>query len=137
MFEERLLDRIARLEDPQTGNSEPDLKRAIASVIQYLQRMLNTRQGSVPIADDFGVPDMTNFQGKDLSDTAHGMADIIRRFISRYEPRLDKVRISFEPEDRDVLSLRFKLEGVLVRKNQAPVVFETVVKSSGRVEVSD
>lgn len=136
MFEERLLDRIAHLEGRHAGAPEGGLNQAIDSVIRHLQRMLNTRVGSVPIADDFGVPDMTSLQGEDFADTAGGMAQVIRRFIARYEPRLDKVRVSIEPEGKDVLSLRFKLEAVLVRNNQAPVIFETVVASSGRVEVN-
>jgi len=136
MFEERLLERIARLEVPRTASAESGLNRAIDSVIRHLQRMLNTRLGSVPIADDFGIPDITSFQGEDLADTTTGIAEAIRRFIARYEPRLDKVRVTVEPEGKDVLSLRFKLEAVLVRNNQAPVIFETVVASSGRVEVN-
>lgn len=135
MYEERLLERIANLEAPPGRKQRTDVSRAVDSVIHHLQRMLNTRQGSVPIAEDYGIPDMTNFPAQDLAGAGKDIAGAVRDFIRTYEPRLDKVRITFERRDEDLLSLRFRLEGILVRQNKMPVLFETVVDADGKVNV--
>jgi len=135
MYEERLLERIAGLEDPSGRKRGTEASRAVDSVIRHLQRMMNTRQGSVPIAEDYGVPDMTNFPAQDLAGAGKDIAGAIRDFIRTYEPRLGKVQVVFEQRDENRLSLRFRLEGILVREKKMPVLFETVVDADGRVSV--
>jgi len=135
MYEERLLERIADLEAPSGRRKGTGVSRAVDSIIRHLQRMMNTRQGSVPIAEDYGVPDMTNFPAQDLAGAGKDIAGAIRDFIRTYEPRLDKVRVEFERRDENMLSLRFRLEGNLVRENKIPVLFETVVDADGKVSV--
>lgn len=137
MFEERLLERIGNLEIPAKDKTGTVVTRAIGSVVRHLQKMLNTRQGNVSIAEDYGMPDFTSCQGDSMADTCHRMRGVIKQFIEKYEPRLDKVRITFEPDENNVLLLRFKLEGVLVRENKVPVLLETVVDSSGKVAVTN
>jgi type VI secretion system protein len=137
MFEERLLERIGNLEVPAKDKTGTVVTRAIASVIGHLQKMLNTREGNVSIAEDYGMPDFTDCQGESLADTCRRMRGVIKQFVEKYEPRLDNVHITFEPEDNNALCLRFKLEGVLVRENKVPVMLETVVDSSGKVVVTD
>ena len=136
MFEERLLERIANLEVNNGNSNDTPAARAVASVIRHLQKMLNTRRGSVSIAGDYGMPDFTNFPGESMTDTCRKMTAVIKNFVEKYEPRLANVRISFEPEENNALSLRFKLEGVLVREGGIPVMLETVGDSSGKVVVS-
>ena len=46
----------------QADNSRTHVTQAEAltqSIVAHLQRILNTRQGSVPIDTEFGVPDFT------------------------------------------------------------------------------
>jgi len=135
MYEDRLLERIAGLEEPAGRRRGTDVSRAVDSIIRHLQRMLNTRQGSVPIAEDYGIPDMTNFPAQDMDGAGRDIAGAIRDFIRVYEPRLDKVRITFEQREENMLALRFRLEGVLVGENRTPVMFETVVDAGGRMTV--
>ncbi len=137
MFAERLLERIANLEVAGDKHRQTAGARALNSVVGHLQRMLNTRRGSVTIAPDYGMPDFTNFPGESMSDTCRRMSEVLKRFIEKYEPRLGNVRISFEPEKNNALSLRFKLEAILMREDRIPVMLETVVDSSGKVVVTD
>ncbi len=135
MFEERLLERIGNLEAPVEDGDQTAASRALASVIRHLQKMLNTRQGNVSIAEDYGMPDFTNYPNESISDTCRRMTAVLRDFIEKYEPRLGNVHISFEPGENSALSLRFKLEGVLVREDKMPVMLESVFDSSGKVIV--
>jgi type VI secretion system protein len=101
--------------------------------------MLNTRQGSVLIADDYGMPDFTNFPVDDLSKTAAEMEQIIAGMIRKYEPRLHGVRIHFDPTPGDMHSLRFRLEAQMIdplnRDRTVPIGVETIVTTEGKVRI--
>lgn len=136
MFEERLLERIGNLEKVSGEKTGTTMSQAVDSVIRHLQKMLNTRQGNVAIAEDYGLPDLTNYPGDSLTDICHHAKGEIKRFVEKYEPRLGNINITFEPEKDNVLRLRFKLEGLLLRENKAPVMLETAIDSSGKVVVT-
>ena len=139
MIEESLLERIRHLEEMPTVRGTRDLSLGVRSVMNHLQKMLNTRQGSVPIADDYGMPDLTNFPGEDLTAAADELQQIIKKVIQKYEPRLEKVEILFEPRPGDTSLLRFKLEGAVGndRSGFIPVVLETVVTAVGMVRIEE
>lgn len=137
MPEERLLERIRNLERDPERRVVKNVSREVESVIGYLQRLLNTRQGSSPIEEDFGIPDFTNVPGETISDTARDMERTIRQVIQKFEPRLANVRVSFVPQKDELMSLRFKIEASLGREKGVPVAFETVVSSEGRVKISE
>jgi type VI secretion system protein len=139
MIEESLLERIRHLEKMPTVRGTRDLSLGVRSVMNHLQKMLNTRQGSVPIADDYGMPDLTNFPGEDLTAAADELQQIIKKVIQKYEPRLEKVEILFEPRPGETSLLRFKLEGAVGndRSGFIPVVLETVVTAEGMVRIEE
>jgi type VI secretion system protein len=138
MYEERLTQRIRNLERRGAGKGTGDVSQVVNSIINHLQRVLNTRQGSVPIADDYGMPDFTNYQGLGLTEEAKDIADIIKSMILKYEPRLGGAQVTYEPDKDDMLSLRFKLqtEIVHVRDERIVVELETVISSEGKVRVT-
>ncbi len=61
MAEERLLERIRTWKNEPNRRSRGEPRRQIDSIVAHLRRILNTRQGNVPIADAYGVPDLTDF----------------------------------------------------------------------------
>jgi type VI secretion system protein len=133
--EDRLTERIrAREKDPQRRSKE-DPGRTIDSVLAHLQRILNTRQGNVPIAEDYGVPDFTTL----LQGYPHSLQDFersIRESIQKYEPRLKAIRVSFLPDEEDPLSIRFQILGKLATgDHEDPVHFESTVGSDGRISI--
>ena len=138
MYEERLTQRIRNLERKNQLKDTDDLSYVITSIISHLQRILNTRQGSVPIADDYGMPDFTNYQGLGVAEQAKDIGDIIKNMIMKYEPRLGGAQVTYEPDKDDPLSLRFKLqtEIVHVRDERVVVELETVISSEGKVRVT-
>ena len=138
MYEERLTQRIRNLERKNAVKGDSDVSQIVNSIISHLQRVLNTRQGSVPIAEDYGMPDFTNYQGLGLTEEAKDIADIIKSMILKYEPRLGGAQVTYEPDKDDLLSLRFKLqtEIVHVRDERIVVELETVISSEGKVRVT-
>jgi type VI secretion system protein len=136
MSDERMLERLRRMEDAPDDRIERNVNRLIASVIGHLQRLLNTHQGSVPIAEDYGIPDITNSPGESFEDTTRRIEKTIQQVIMKYEPRLANVRLNLLSEKNDVLNVRFKMEAVLIQDRKTAVVFETVVSSDGKVNVT-
>lgn len=136
MRTQRLLERIASLE---AGDGHGDATRAqilMASIQGHLQRILNTRQGSVPTDPDFGVPDFTNLAGSFSSGSTRDIVDNLTRMVRTYEPRLKNPRVSLEDAGNEVLSLSFSLEGTIeIDNREIPVRMATRISPSGKVSL--
>ncbi len=137
MRELRLLERIRDFEkDPERRFAE-DPQAMTKSVLQHIQQIMNTRQGSVLIHEDYGVPDFTDIAGSYASDRVQELERDLSKIIMKFEPRLLEASITFEEQQDDVLALRFKIKGKLAMENDVPVVFESVVQSDGRITITD
>src|SRR5690606_33670706 len=90
----------------------------VDSILNHLRRILNTRQGSVPIDPLFGVPDFTNLAGSFASGTTGQMIEDMNRMIQRYEPRLRQPRITFAESQYEVLSLAFSITSMIAVDDQ-------------------
>lgn len=137
MREYRLLERVRNMElDPdRRGSADP--KVMLDSVLHHVQMILNTKQGAVPIAPDYGVPDFTDIAGSYASDAIQQMEEDITAVIAKYEPRLIDPHLEFEPQQDDVLALRFRIMGKLALEGQDfPVIFESVVQSDGKITIN-
>ena len=67
------------------------------SVLDNLQRILNSRAGTLSHLPDYGLPDMgLILQG--LPATAHGLMSILTNTLLKYEPRLAAVNIELLPQ---------------------------------------
>ncbi len=134
MREERLLERIRawKREPLRRGREEP--RKVIDSVLRHLRRILNTKQGNVLIAEDYGVPDFSDFLNT-LPDSIREIEKNIRAAIQKYEPRLTGVRVNFIPQEDDPLSLRFQITARLAMDAKTQVFLETIVDADGQVEI--
>ncbi|HQO36171.1 MAG TPA: type VI secretion system baseplate subunit TssE [bacterium] len=137
MYEETLLERIRHLEQDPHERGARDISLGIESILGHLQKMMNTRQGSVPIANDYGMPDLTNFPGDNLGAAAGELEHMIKAVIQKYEPRLIQVDVHFDPKPGETSILRFRLEGTMMadRNKTTPIVFETIVTAEGAVRL--
>ncbi|WP_268797258.1 type VI secretion system baseplate subunit TssE [Pseudomonas huanghezhanensis] len=87
----------------QNFDGELDLHRVdeqdqhILSVMDNLQRILNSRAGTLSHLPDYGLPDMgVVLQG--LPATAHNLISIMTATLLKYEPRLAAVNIQLLPQ---------------------------------------
>lgn len=133
MREERLLERIKVWEKKPERRSKEDTRRIIDSIIRHLQRILNTKTGNVPIADDYGVPDFTDLL-RTYPDSVRDFERAIKHTIQKYEPRLKAVRLNLLPPDENLLSLRFQIVAKLA-STQENLFIETVLDSDGRMNI--
>lgn len=144
MREERLLERLQIWEKSPERRAKEDPRRMIDSVVRHLQRILNTKQGNVPIADDYGTPDFTDLfftLSKSEADPKRDIEKAIRSTIQKYEPRLQSVRVTLLEEEgepdlqTDPLTIRFQITGRLVTGSKTQVFLETIVDSEGKVSI--
>jgi len=134
MREERLLERIQTWEKEPLRRNKEDSRRIVDSVLRHLQRILNTKQGNVPIAEDYGVPDFTDFLD-DLPDSVREIEKTLRLTIQKYEPRLKAVKVNLIPQEEDLLSLRFQIVAKLTTESKTQVLFETIIDTDGKVSI--
>jgi type VI secretion system protein len=134
MREERLLERIQSWEREPARREKENPRRVVNSVLRHLQRILNTKQGNVPIAEDYGVPDFTDFL-KDIPDSIRELEKAIRLTVQKYEPRLQEVGVSFIPQEEDLFAVHFQLMARLTVDPKTQVFIETLIDSEGKVEV--
>ena len=131
-----MLERISRWEEGEERRNLSSADILLASIVGHLQRILNTRQGSVPIDEKFGVPDFTNLASSYTSSLSAQIENDIRGVIERYEPRLKSPRLHMVEERPDALALTFELSGVVGVDNQEiPVRLATSIGSQGRIRV--
>lgn len=137
-MKERLLERIRRLEENPDYRGAADPNLIAASILTHLQKILNTRQGSAPIDELYGVPDFTDLAATFSSESVRDLARSIKHVINRYEPRLSSVQIEASPHGEQVLELRFKIDGSIKMDENVslPVAFETIVDPDGQIKVT-
>jgi len=136
--EKRLLERLRAIELNPSWRGMTTPESATPSVLNHLAKILNTRQGSVPIAPDFGIPDFTGLlSGADQSAWAE-VEEAIAEVITKYEPRLIKVQVRHKLMDDTAFVVAFKLSAAIrVEERESPVVFEAVLNADGRIEVME
>ena len=137
MREERLLNRIRTHEGGSSRRATKDPEKVISSVINHLQMILNTRQGDVPIAEDYGIPDIASFR-HNLPFSIRDVENSIGRAIEKYEPRLKGVRVKFISQEEDRLTVSFQIYARLVLEDQKEsVMFKSQIDSYGKIKISE
>jgi type VI secretion system protein len=137
MREERLLNRIRAREREAGRRATQDPGKVISSVLHHLHMILNTRQGDVPIAEDYGIPDITSFRHT-IPFSIREIENSISRTIEKYEPRLKEVSVKFISQEEDALIVSFQIHARIVLEDQKePVMFKSQIDSYGKIKISD
>jgi type VI secretion system protein ImpF len=141
---DRLVDRSPKLLHEVRPARTLDRRGLRESVRRELERLLNTRCPfpAHRLADrprsviDYGLPELTGFSAHGFEDRER-LAELIRRAVEAFEPRLSGVRVRLEPVPGDVLCLIGSLEGLLQFNGVTePVSFHAAVETrSGKVEL--
>jgi type VI secretion system protein len=111
----------------------PVQNRGIMSIMDHLNRLFNTREGSLPHLKDYGLPDISEIYRK----MPHGIEELqkaIKRTVEKYEPRLRKVKVTPRDTDPKDFKLVFILSGELAEGGL--VRFQTTFTSMGNSSIS-
>lgn len=132
---DRLVDRQHHLESESRPMRTLDAAGVRESVCRELEQLFNARcpvpeselAGRTRSVIDYGIPDFSTFSARNAQDWPR-MAEVLRRAIQIYEPRLAEVHVTVEPaKDDDFILLAF-IEAVLVADSvPEPFAFTTAV----------
>jgi type VI secretion system protein len=126
---EKLADQYA---DGTPISAVPKEFRRAKSISDHLWRMFNTRQGSVPHLPDYGLPDISEIYRK-LPSSLKELEQTILNLCSKYEPRLDRVRI--RPLATGPMEFKLSFELSAAMKGGERISFQTSFSSTGETNV--
>jgi type VI secretion system protein len=104
----------------------------VLSVIDNLNRLFNTRQGTLDHVPGYGLPDFGEIY-KDKPESVEQVRSAIQDAVERYEPRFTRVRVDRQ-ENEHHARLVFLLSGELVDGQE--VAFETTIASNDLIQVN-
>jgi type VI secretion system protein ImpF len=141
---DRLVDRDPRLRREVRPLRTLDRRGLRESVRRELELLFNTRcpfpahrlAGRDLSVIDYGIPDFSAFSPRSFEDRER-LADLLRRAVEAFEPRLARVQVRIEPVPGDDLALQGSIAALLLTEPvPEPVSFETVLQmKEGKVEV--
>ncbi|MDR3428727.1 MULTISPECIES: type VI secretion system baseplate subunit TssE [Silvimonas] len=106
--------------------------QTIISVMDSMQRILNSRAGSLSHLPDYGLPDLTTIY-RELPASAHKLKRTIEATLIKYEPRLRSIEIELQPMDEEAI-LSYTL--VCHLRRAGLVRFGTWFSPEGQVRLS-
>ena len=133
----RLLKRIKSWEEAGVVSaSEVDVNDMMESLRDDLEKLLNTRRGTVLVDDEYGLPDFTHLMnGYAAPDLDQIQRDLTNQ-IKRYETRLESIMLTFQEPKSRATSVMYGLNAKFSHRNQ-PVDFVATVQfiDNGSVSV--
>ena len=107
-----------------------------SSILQNLERILNSRSGMSPACETYGIPDLTQIVNG-VPERARDIERALEQCIRQYEPRLTQVEVEHVPDAHGPMTACFKVRAAASTGRSAEDLwFETVVVSSGRVRLT-
>lgn len=100
--------------------------RVVPSIMSNLNRLFNTRRGSIAHLPDYGLPDISEIY-QDIPDSIAKLQNAIVDAVQHYEPRLRRVRVLPQDTEPHAMRLEFLLSAEL--PDRRPVRFQTTFSS--------
>ncbi|MEK7393656.1 MAG: hypothetical protein RL173_1479 [Fibrobacterota bacterium] len=110
----------------------PSGNRRQLSVVEHIQRLLETRKGMLIHMPDFGMPDIGDLFRR-LPASASEIQTEMEALIRKYEPRMENAKVIFQEFDAAQARVRFRITGSL--KGAGRVQMESSFYPNGRGEV--
>ena len=134
----RLLKRIRNWEEAGVVSAaDVDVIEIMESMRDDLEKLLNTRRGTVLIDQDYGLPDFTHLRNSYTAPNIGEIEQYLVILIRKYEPRLASVNLEFQQPGRSASDVSFVLNATISHKKQ-DLSFAATIKlnEDGSVGVS-
>ncbi|MFT5220926.1 MAG: type VI secretion system protein [Planctomycetota bacterium] len=115
----RLLKRIKKWEEAgEVSASEVDINELLESMRDDVEKLLNTRKGTVLIDENYGLPDFTHLvNGYSAPDAEEIQRDLIYQ-LRQYETRLSAIALMPHENKKQVASIEFGLNAQFQHREQ-------------------
>jgi len=114
-------------------DSVPVKNRRIVSIMDHLNRIFNTREGSLSHLQGYGLPDISEIYRK-MPDGIDELQAAIKKTVEMYEPRLKSIKVFPRESEDDKFKLVFIISGEM--KGGGLVRFQTTFTSMGNSMIS-
>ena len=134
----RLLKRIKLWgESGAVSASEIDINEMMESMRDDLEKLFNTRRGTVLIDEEFGLPDFTHLMNGYAAPDVDEIERNLLNQVKKYESRLSAANLSFQEPSSRSIGLKFALSAMFHHKNQ-DLNFATTIQfnDNGSIGVS-
>ncbi|KPN73324.1 MULTISPECIES: type VI secretion system baseplate subunit TssE [Neisseria] len=118
--------------DGQRMEDLPDSLQLVKSVLDNMQRILNTRSGALKHIPDYGIPDLSMVY-KNLPSSAKDLRSHMYATLLKYEPRLTGLDIKLTESKDNLMILCYQLECRIEKVGS--VVIDTYFMPEGVVNV--
>lgn len=138
MMRERLLKRFSRWEEPTAaGFEEADTNALIESIKDDLEKLYNTKRGTVLIDEDFGIPDFSYMLNGYSAPDVGQILQQLHLQTKKYEPRLEALQVKFVEQNKFPGKLQFLISAkVNVNERELPVSVNAFLSDDGSVSLS-
>jgi len=115
----RLLKRIKSWEEAGVVSaSDVDANEIIESVRDDLEKLFNTRRGTVLVDQNFGLPDFTHLMNGYAAPEVELIEHDLLYQVRQYETRLGATNLAYQQPKNSSSSLNFSLNAMFKHKNQ-------------------
>lgn len=118
-MEERLLKRFSRWQDSNdVSYDEIDVNALIESIKDDLEKLYNTKRGTVLIDDNFGIPDFSHMLNGYSAPDVGSILQQLHLQTKQYEPRLHALHVNFIEQNKFPGKLQFQITAKINYKDQ-------------------
>jgi type VI secretion system protein len=135
MVQQRLLERL-RVSGAMATAPGVEYENVVQSVLSHVHNILCSRNGTVLIDDDYGMPDVFFSQGIRFRESTSRMSNAIVSVIRKFEPRLKNVTIVQLSDKDDLLMQKFGVKGYLADTSMQNIEFIVAISSEAKITVS-
>jgi len=126
---------LKRIQSQKPQQSMTDLNDLASEMQSQLNALLNTRQGSALIAEDYGIPDLNSVMHQSDDPLGH-LERSFAQVVSDFEPRLEAPLVRAQRDEESAGRFQFAIEGELrFEQGVLPVLYHTVMTSNGHIQV--
>lgn len=119
LMKERLLKRISAWEESTDVNSyEVDINALVESIKDDLEKLYNTKRGTVLIDDNFGIPDFSYMLNGYSAPDVGSILKQLHLQTKKYEPRLQAMHVTFVEQNKFPGKLQFQINAEIKIKEQ-------------------
>lgn len=134
MKDKRLFERIRDWSTHPDKRHRSRVGDRISSVVDHLMKLLNSRQGTTLMDEDYGMPDFTDLRAT-FPDSVRDIERSISLTIERFEPRLKDVNVDFMEQD-DRMTLYFQIRASLKSDDEPlDIHLQSTLDAGGKMAV--
>ncbi len=137
-MKERLLKRFTRWEEStEAGFEEADSNALLESIKDDLEKIYNTKRGTVLIDEDFGIPDFSHMlNGYTAPDVGYILQQLLLQ-TKKNEPRLNSLQVKYIEQNKFPDKLQFQITAKLTNnERELPFNVNAFLSDDGSIKLN-